>query len=285
MPGILTIGVVQMEVQDNKEANLSKAAAMVEKAASSGARLVILPEIFNSPYDPLRFPDYAESQAGPTTRRLAALAAQYRIILVGGSIPEKDEAGNIYNTSLAFDEQGQLIGKHRKVHLFDIDIPGRISFRESDTMKAGDHLTVVRHRSLCFGLLICYDIRFPELSRLAALQGAELLVVPAAFNLTTGPLHWELLMRSRAVDNQCFLAAASPARNLRASYQAWGHSMVVDPWGGIIAQADDRENLLLASVNLDLVEEARRQIPVLQQRRSDLYNLSWIGPQTGEPSR
>ncbi|HWP96597.1 MAG TPA: carbon-nitrogen hydrolase family protein, partial [Syntrophomonadaceae bacterium] len=275
MPDILTLGIVQMKVGSNRDENLAQAVAMVRKAASQDADLVILPEIFNSPYDSRLFPRYAESYPGLTSNFLAGLAAETGVILVGGSIPEKDDQGNIYNTSLVFDKKGCLIGRHRKIHLFDIDIPGQITFRESDTMKAGEELTLVQNDRVCFGLLICYDIRFPELAHLAALQGARMLIIPAAFNCTTGPLHWELLMRSRAVDNQVYLAAASPARNPQASYQAWGHSMIIDPWGRILAEADEQEQLVMASLDLDLVEEARRQLPVLQQRRDDLYDLRW----------
>lgn len=276
MPNILTLGVVQMLVESTRDENLTRAAAMVRQAASHNADLVILPEVFNSPYDSRLFPRYAEFYPGPTSEFLSNLAAETGVVLVGGSIPERDDQGHIYNTSLVFNEKGRLIGRHRKIHLFDIDIPSQISFRESDTMQAGEDLTLVEHERLCFGLLICYDIRFPELARLAALRGARMLIVPAAFNCTTGPLHWELLMRSRALDNQVYLAAASPARNTQASYQAWGHSMLIDPWGRILAEADEHEQLLMASVDLDQIEEARSQIPVLKQRRTDLYDLNWI---------
>lgn len=271
--GILRLGIVQMNTGTDKNRNLDQAAQMVGEAAGQGAQMVILPEIFNAPYIARRFPEYAESYPGPSTTLLSELARRYRLILVGGSIPERDEGGALYNTAFTFGPDGALIGRHRKLHLFDIDIPGKMTFQESATLAPGGAFQVIRHDTLCFAVFICYDVRFPELARLAALQGARVLVIPAAFNRTTGPLHWDLLMRSRALDNQVFVAAASPAFNPQASYGAWGHSMVVDPWGRIQAQAGDEEELLLTDLDLSLIDEVRAQIPVFQQRRTDLYEL------------
>ncbi|MEQ8175310.1 MAG: carbon-nitrogen hydrolase family protein [Syntrophomonadaceae bacterium] len=270
---MLRLGIVQMDVGLEKERNLDRAAQMVSDAAIRGAKIVVLPEIFNSPYIARRFPEYAESYPGPSTELLSELARQHRLILVGGSIPERDEGGALYNTSFTFGPDGTIIGRHRKLHLFDIDIPGKMTFKESATLAPGSDFQIIRHEGLCFAVFICYDVRFPELARWAALQGAQILVIPAAFNRTTGPLHWDLLMRSRAVDNQVFVAAASPAFNPQASYGTWGHSMVVDPWGRIQAQAGDEEELMVLDLDMSLIDEVRAQIPVMQQRRTDLYNL------------
>lgn len=271
----IKIGVLQMSVSDDKETNLKKAQSMIKKARQRGAQMLVLPEVFNSPYQTDLFPDYAEPYPGPTTGLLSSLASEHGVLLVGGSIIEKDADGKLYNSSFVFDEKGQLLGRHRKVHLFDINLPGKITFRESDTLASGNSITVIRHQGLCFSIMICYDFRFPELARAAVLEGAQLLVVPAAFTVTTGEAHWDLLMRSRAVDNQCFVIAASPARNPESSYQAWGHSMVIDPWGQIIAEAGEEEGIIYAELDFKQLEEIRQQLPLLQHRRHDLYKLNY----------
>ena len=270
----IKVGVIQMSVTDDKDANLKKAQAMIIKACQQGAQMVVLPEVFNSPYQTELFPDYAEPYPGPTTRLLSSLAAEHEVLLVGGSIIEKDGDGKLYNSSFVFNEKGQLLGRHRKVHLFDINLPGKITFRESDNLNSGNSITVIRHQGLCFSIMICYDFRFPELARAAVIEGAKLLVVPAAFTVTTGEAHWELLMRSRAVDNQCFVIAASPARNPESSYQAWGYSMVVDPWGQIIAQAEEAEGIIYAELDFEQLEQIRQQLPLLEHRRQDLYQIN-----------
>lgn len=272
------VGVIQMLVTDDKQANLDKAQAMIIKAHQQGAEVVVLPEVFNSPYQTALFPEYAEPYSGPSTELLARLARELRILLVGGSIIEQDISGKLYNSSFVFDETGNLLARHRKIHLFDIDLPGKVTIRESDTLDAGDTITVVKHNNLCFGLMICYDCRFTELSRAAVLEGAELLVIPAAFSAATGEVHWDMLMRSRAVDNQCYVIAASPARNPKASYKVWGHSMVVDPWGRILAEAEEDETIIYAQLDFELLGQIRRELPLLQHRRRDVYELIYKKP-------
>ncbi|MGS0764922.1 carbon-nitrogen hydrolase family protein [Syntrophomonas curvata] len=272
------VGIIQMPVTDDKETNLGKAQAMIIQAHRQGAEMVVLPEVFNSPYQTALFPKYAEPYPGPTTEMLARLAREKRVLLVGGSIIEQDISGKLYNSSFVFDETGNLLARHRKIHLFDIDLPGKVAVRESDTLHAGDNITVVRHNKLCFGLMICYDCRFNELSRAMALEGAELLVIPAAFTAATGQDHWDMLMRSRAVDNQCYVVAASPARNPESSYQVWGHSMAVDPWGRIVAEAGETENIVYADLDFKLLQQIRQELPLLQHRRPDVYQLSYRKP-------
>jgi len=278
MVNAVKVAICQMLIGSDKSANLLHAGQMVAEAARNGAQVVVLPEIFSMPYQTDIMRRQAESCPGPTTVYLADLARVNRVILVGGSIPEKDEEGRIFNTCFVFDEQGLTIGKHRKMHLFDIDIPGQMTFRESDAFSAGNSLEVVQHPTLNLAVVICYDIRFPELARWAALGGAQLLVVPAAFNMTTGPAHWEILFRARAVDNQLFVAAASPARNDKSSYQAWGHSMVVDPWGTVISQAGSDETILYADLDLDMIGRIRQQLPLLRHRRTDVYRFCHPSP-------
>ncbi|MCK9151198.1 carbon-nitrogen hydrolase family protein [Methanobacterium alcaliphilum] len=267
------IGLCQMEVVDSKQENISKALKMIESAASNGAELVILPEMFNCPYDNTKFLEYAESvDDSVTLYSLSEIASKLNINLIAGSIPEKTEQG-IYNTSFVFNPNGEIIGFHRKMHLFDIEVPGQIFFKESDTLESGDIITVIETGLCKIGLGICYDMRFPELSRLMALQGAELLVFPGAFNMTTGPAHWETLIRCRSLDNQVYVAAASPARNIDASYVSYGHSMVCDPWGSILKQAKFEETIIYAEIDLNRERNVREELPLLKNRRKDIYQL------------
>lgn len=234
----------------------------------------ILQECFNSPYGGKYFPDYCEVL--PESESYIALrdaAKENKVYLVGGSIPEK-EGDNLYNTSLVFSPEGELLTKFRKIHLFDIDVPGKIYFKESDTLSPGNVLATFDTPFCKIGIIICYDIRFPELSQILALDhGCKMIVVPAAFNMTTGPAHWELLQRSRALDNQIYVSTISPARDTEASYIAWGHSTIVNPWGEVIAKADEKETIVYSEIDIDFLEEVRDQIPVTKQRRNDVYTL------------
>jgi predicted amidohydrolase len=196
-------------------------------------------------------------------------------LLCGGSIAERDN-GRVYNTAYVFDPDGRCIAKHRKMHLFDIDVTGGQRFFESDTLSPGDSATVFDTPFGTMGLCICYDLRFPELARLMVDAGARVLLVPAAFNLTTGPAHWELLFRCRAVDNQVFTVGTAPARDETASYRSWGHSIVCSPWGEVLQEADEKECVLIAALDLGRVDKVRNELPVLRQRRTDLYRLEQI---------
>lgn len=275
MPQPIVIGICQMQVEDDKTANLLKAEQMIQQAVDQGANLVVLPEVFHAPYQTDTFRSYAEPFPGPSTEMLSRAAARHNICLVGGSIIELGSDGNIHNTSYIFDDKGDLIGKHRKVHLFDVDVKGVISFQESAVITPGNDITIVDYHGFRMSVMVCYDIRFPEWSRAAALEGANLLVVPGAFNLSSGPSFWELMMRTRAVDNQVYVAAASPARNLSASYHAWGHSMVVDPWGQIMAEAGTGEEVITAAYDPDYLHKVRLEMPLNRHRRRDLYQLQY----------
>ena len=201
-----------------------------------------------------------------------------------GSIPERGDPAApggppcIYNTCVAFGPDGELLARHRKVHLFDIDVPGRITFRESDTLTGGDRLAVFDTPYGRVGLGICYDMRFPQLALLLRAAGCTILAYPGAFNTTTGPVHWELLQRCRALDTQCFVLTPAPARNPDAKYQAWGHSTIVSPWGEVLATTDEAPGTVTAELRLGHVAEVRGSIPVGVQARDDLYALQWRGP-------
>ena len=273
MSRILNLAICQMQVTDCKTHNLARAEAMIGQAAQKGAELVVLPEIFNLPYDTAIMADQAEPCPGETTAVLAQAARRHHVTVIGGTMAELAPDGKIFNTCFVFDSAGALIGQYRKMHLFDIDIPGQVTFQESSVFAAGNRLEVIHHQGLGIGIVICYDIRFPELARLLALQGAQILLVPASFNMITGPAHWELLMRARAVDNQLFVVAASPAYNPGANYKSWGHSLVADPWGTVLVQAGSGEEILTCRLDLSVMERVRRELPLLQHRRTALYDV------------
>lgn len=240
----------------------------------------MLPEIWNSPYATAAFPEYAEALSNsPSSILLREKAIEHSLWIVGGSIPEVDD-NRIYNTCQVFSPTGEVVAKHRKAHLFDIDVPGGIRFFESETLSAGSSVTDFDTPWGKIGLGICYDIRFPEYALALRAKGCKILIYPGAFNMTTGPAHWELLQRARAVDTQCFVLTASPARvesspDLKyPHYAAWGHSTAVTPWGDILATRDETEGIVTADLDMSKVEEMRQAIPVEKQKRVDLYHLS-----------
>ena len=267
----IKVALVQMPVVSDKMKNVKTAVQYVEKAKKQEVDLVVLPEMFCCPYETISFPLYAEKEGGTVFSMLSELAKENSIYLVGGSMPEIDENGKIYNTSYVFNREGLLIGKHRKAHLFDIQVEGGQCFKESDTLSPGNEITVFSTEFGKIGLAICYDFRFPELSRSMINKGAEMIIVPAAFNMTTGPAHWEILFRSRAIDNQVYTLGAAPARNPDASYVSYGNSIIVSPWGTVVAQLNEVEDLLISTLDLDLVQKIRRELPLLSHRRFHIY--------------
>ncbi|MGM9992395.1 MAG: carbon-nitrogen hydrolase family protein [Candidatus Bruticola sp.] len=259
--------------------SLNEIRAVLERicrsAASAKAQMITLPEMFCCPYETALFSRYAEEEGGPICNICAEMANTYKLYLSAGSMPEKDYNGHIFNTAYVFNASGEIIAKHRKMHLFDINIRDGQHFQESETLSAGNHATIFDTEFGRFGLCICYDFRFPELGRLMALQGASIVLVPAAFNMTTGPAHWELIFRSQAMFNQFFALGTAPARCQKATYQSWGHTIAVDPWGEVIKQMGQEEGMQIIEIDLNLVKEVREQLPLLKHRRTDLYQLTW----------
>ncbi|KAH9483796.1 Hydrolase C26A3.11 [Psilocybe cubensis] len=286
-----TLALIQLgQVGSNKVENLLHAREMILKAATGQGHtkkpdLIVLPECFNSPYGHTHFPVYAENigyvpgtaydaanSSSESVKMLSSVAKELKTWLIGGSIPERDATDDkIYNTCTVYNPNGDLVAMHRKVHLFDIDIPGKIKFKESETLTGGTTLNHFDTEFARIGLGICYDIRFPEMAMIAARKGCHVLIYPGAFNLTTGPLHWELLQRSRAIDNQVFMSMCSPARDMTAGYHAWGHSMVVDPMGAKLCEAQEGEEIVYADIMPEVLKETRAGIPVTVQRRFDVY--------------
>jgi predicted amidohydrolase len=260
--------VVQMAAGADRGTNVRRAAGLVRDAAGRGARLVVLPEVFawrgTDPTDP----GSAETIPGPTTEAMGALARELRMVLCMGSILETapDESRR-YNTSCILDATGAIVARYRKIHLFDVEIPGQVAVRESATRLAGDDAVVARTTLATLGCSICYDLRFPELYRRLAAAGAEVLLVPSAFTAPTGAAHWEVLCRARAIENQCYLLAANQTGTSPHGHRDWGHSMIVDPWGTIVARLDDEEGVAVAELDGTELARVRRELPALAHVR------------------
>ena len=272
MKDTLKLAILQLRTELDRGSTMEKTARMLREAAEQGAKMAVLPEMFNCPYAGKYFRDFAAQGHEETVEALSELARENRIWLAGGSVPER-EGERLYNTCFIFDDRGELIARHRKIHLFDIEAPG-MRFRESNTFSPGREITVFDTPWGKMGAAICFDVRFPELFRAMARRGARLILLPAQFNMTTGPVHWESTLRIRAVDNEVFLAAASAARYEGFSYECWGHSLVSDPWGTLIAAADEKEQLLYADIDFARVEEVRRQLPTFLHLREDVYEVA-----------
>ena len=270
----LTVGLVQLNSQRDRVANLATIEDLVARAAGRGARFVMLPE--HAPYlgPQAGYQAGAEPIPGPTSDHYAALARQHRIYLHAGSMVERtDIPGKYANTTLVFDPAGTIIAKYRKIHLYDVEIPGRVSSRESDSVTPGDEIVTVEIEGITFGLAICYDLRFPELFRLLALQGAEVLVNPAAFTLYTGRDHWEVLLRARAIENQAWILAAAQWGKHEPNGTCFGRSLIADPWGTVVAQAADGVGIVIAEIDTAVVARMRTEIPSLANRQPAAYTL------------
>jgi len=246
----------------DKRGNLDVAARAVEEAVRREADVVCLPEIWNSLYDLKLVRENSEPADGPSNTLLSELAREYGIYIVGGSIPEAAEDSKIYNASFVFDPKGDVIARHRKVHLFDVDIENGPRFKESDFFTAGDSLTVFDTKFGKMGLAICFDVRFPEMFSEMNKQGAHIVFLPAAFNITTGGAHWDILIKSRALDNQMYIAACGPARDYAASFVTWSHSCVATPWGEYNAQTDASETIIYADIDVDYMKKIRMELPI-----------------------
>ncbi len=272
----LKAALLQTKVSADKEENLRSVREKLRGLRGEKLDLVTLPEMFNCPYQTDLFPVYAEREGGTSWQQLSQIARKEQIYLAAGFIPEVDEEGKVYNTAYVFDREGRQIAKHRKMHLFDINVTGGQYFKESDTLTAGNKVTVFDTEFGRMGLCICFDIRFPELSRLMVQDGAQILLIPGAFNMTTGPAHWELSFRARALDNQVYILGTAPARDPKSSYTSWGHSIAVSPWGEVLGQMDEKEGVLIQELNLEEIARIRRDLPLLESRRLDLYRLDKV---------
>ena len=266
---MIKLAILQLRTELQQSETMAKAEAMIREAAQNGAEIVVLPEMFNCPYDGAYFRRFASED---TPRELSRWARENAVLLIGGSTPELSD-GKLYNSCFVFDEAGRQIARHRKAHLFDVDLPG-MRYRESDSFTPGGAITTFETRFGTMGAAICFDIRFPELFRAMARRGAQIIFLPAQFNQKTGPAHWELSLRARAVDNECFVIGASAAKYAGFAYESWGHSMAVDPFGTVLAAADDTEQIVYADIDLDRIHDVRRQLPTFLHLREELYEVA-----------
>lgn len=269
----MKVAVVQMNSQEDKAANLAAAERLIAEAAQWGVELAVLPELFTYLGRPQGQAAAAEPIPGPTSERLCELARRHRVHLVAGSyleaIPGRDRR---HNTSLAIHRDGSIVGRYRKLHLFDVDVDGT-SYRESDSIAPGGDVVVAKLDDLPVGLTICYDLRFPELYRRLTLAGALVITAPAAFTRETGKDHWELLVRARAVENQVFVLAAAQVGSHPPGLACYGNAMIIDPWGTVLARAPYREGVAVAELDFDDLARVRRSVPALHHRRTDLLGV------------
>lgn len=265
----ITVALVQMDTQADKRKNLRKIKESVREAAGHGARLVVFPE--RADYIGSETAKHANTVPGEITEFFAALARENDVWLHTGSMAEKSEK-KPHNTSLLFSPDGSCRAKYRKLHMFDVNVENGPNCRESDDTAPGNQVCLADTEFGRMGLSVCYDLRFPQLYRLMADNGAEILVVSANFTDPTGAAHWEPLLRARAIENTCYVLACGQCGQKEA-FKAHGHSMVIDPWGRILAKAGDKEEILYAQLSAEILEKTRKQIPCLQNQRDDLYQL------------
>ena len=272
MAATLRVACVQLNAKAPKADLIERAERLVSRAASTGADLVLLPEKWTGIGPPELIRSVAESlDEGEATQAMKGWARAHGITLVGGSIVEgREDRDKLSNTCVVFDPDGEIAAVYRKIHMFDVEVGGHV-YRESETEEPGDRPAATEVEGWKVGLTICYDLRFPELYRILALEGCETITVPAAFTLYTGKDHWELLLRARAVENQCYVVAANQWGSFADGKAAYGRSSIVDPWGVVLAQAPDEDTVISAELDRARLEEVRRGLPALANRQSAAY--------------
>jgi deaminated glutathione amidase len=270
----LRVGAVQLRSTDDLAANLASCRTLTAQAAAEGARLVVLPECFSflgrREGDKLAISEVISADPGtdgPIMATLRELASQQGVWIVGGGTPERipDDPRRTFNTAVVIDPRGALVARYRKIHLFDVDIPGGATLRESDATAPGDELVVVEVEGAPVGISICYDVRFPELYRgLVKDRGAEVLLVPAAFTAHTGAAHWDLLLRARAIEDQSWIVAAAQWGQHNEKRASYGHTLISDPWGTIVGERADGDGVVIATLDGATVAQRRAQLPSLR---------------------
>lgn len=272
MPERIRVACVQMTSRQDKAANLEHAEALVARAASTGADIVVLPEKWNLIGSADDYRAAAEPlDGGESVQAMSTWARTLGVSLVGGSITERrDGHEKLSNTSCVFDADGELVAVYRKIHLFDVEVGGHL-YRESEAEEPGTEPVLAHIEDWPVGLSVCYDVRFPELYRILALEGAELITVPAHFTTPTGRDHWHVLLRARAIENQLYVAAAGQVGETLEGKPAYGRSLIADPWGTVLAQAPDEETVIVAELDRPRLREIRTKLPALANRRPDAY--------------
>ncbi len=269
----LKTAVIQVNSRDNPAENMANVERFLDQAADMGAQFAGLPEYWSylGPYS--GFDDAAQTIPGPFIERLQEKARKHKMIVHGGSIVERhpEIAGKFYNTCVLINRDGEIAARYRKIHLFDVKLNNGEKHYESERIVPGNEVVTAEIDGITFGLAICYDLRFPELTRLLALRGAQILMMPAGFTMHTGRDHWEVLLRARAIENLCYVVAPAQVGMYPPNKQCFGRSMIVDPWGLVLAQAQDMPAVIMADLDLTRIDQARGQIPCLENRRPEAY--------------
>lgn len=268
----LKVGVIQLNISENKDENIRKALHFIDEAADKGVDVVLLPEYVDFMDEETEIIKKAEPIPGPISEAFSNKAKEHGIYLNCGSIHEAIDDQYAHNTSLLFNPEGEMIGKYRKIHLYDAHFEDRFSSQESAKIKPGNEIVTVDTEHGKFGMTICYDLRFPEIFRSLALQGAELIFVPAAFPQYTGSMYWEALLRTRAVENQLYIVAAGQF-GVSKSNVFFGSSAIIDPWGTVVAKAPQTEGVTIQEIDLSYVSQVRKNIPTFSHRKPEVYKL------------
>ena len=271
----LRTAAIQLNARSVPDENIAAAEQLVERAGSEGAQLTVLPELWTylGPYS--GYDKAAQALTGPAITMLQEKARKYRMIINGGSFVERhpQQQGKFYNTSVLINQGGEIVAIYRKIHLFDVELANGDRHAESERIVAGNQIVTAEIDGITFGMAICYDLRFPELFRALKLRGAQILLLPAAFTLHTGRDHWEVLVRARAIENQCYVVAAGQIGTNQPGKESFGRSMIVDPWGLLLVQAQDMPTVIIADIDLEQIERVQRQIPCMEHRAPHVYGL------------
>jgi deaminated glutathione amidase len=271
----LRTAAIQLNSQDSPAENIATVAHMLDRAGEERAEFAVLPElwIYRGPYR--GYDKAAQTLSGSAITMLQEKARKHNMIVNGGSIIERhpELAGKFYNTSVLINREGEMVAVYRKIHLFDVALANGEKHYESERIVPGEHVITAGIEGITFGMTVCYDLRFPELFRALKLQGAQILLLPAAFTLHTGRDHWEILVRARAIENQCYVVAAGQVGTYPPGQQSFGRSMIVDPWGLVMAQAQDRPGVIVADIDLEQIERVQQQIPCMKHRVPEVYQL------------
>jgi predicted amidohydrolase len=269
----MKVAVVQMNSGEDKAHNLATAERLLVEAAERGAELAVLPELFTYLGRRRLHREVADAVPSPTSELLARIARERRMPIIGGSFLETAPGHErLFNTCLAVDADGSIVARYRKLHLFDVDVEGH-RYRESDTMSPGADVVLTKLADVPIGLTICYDLRFPELYRRLGAGGARIIAAPSAFTFETGKDHWDLLVRTRAVENQVFVLAAAQVGSHPPGLACYGNAMIVDPWGSVLARAAEGECVVVADLDFDHQDRIRASLPALNHRRTEILGL------------
>lgn len=269
----IAVAAIQLTANGDKKRNLKNAIGFIDRAIELGAELIVLPEMFNCYTFPEKMVENAETIPGYTTDLLAQKAHEKGVYIVCGIFEKADEQ-RTFNTCVAIGPDGNVIGAYSKIHLFDIDIPCSIIYKESNMVVPGEKIVTIGIKDIRVGIAVCFDLRFPELFRAMALKGALIFIISSAFTWATGQFHWDALLKARAIENQVFVVAANQIGKHPNEIVSYGNSMIIDPWGRVLSHAAEKDNIIISQLDLKTLRSVREEMPLFKQRREDLYNLS-----------